>query len=335
MCAFLFIGILLLAGCDGLMESEEAPAVQDIAVPQGFAPVPIPDYNPLTIAKVALGKRLFFDPLLSRDQTVSCGSCHLPEQAFAHNQTVSPGVDGRRGIRNAPSLLNVAYQRLLLWDGGSPTLEAQVLAPLADKNEMDLALDEVVSRLNTHPLYPNLFEEAFGQAPDVQAITRAIAAFERTLVSTGSRYDRFAQGDASALTAQEQRGAALFFGKAGCNGCHGGFLFSNALGPAQQAYVNNGLQMAPSDSGRARITFRTEDFGKFKIPSLRNVALTAPYMHDGRFATLAEVVSHYDAGGAEVRNQDTRIRPLDLSTGEQSDLVAFLHALSEEALTGP
>lgn len=314
----------ILSGCEILGPAEEVRDVVTVEVPAGFDPVPIPAHNPLTPAKVELGRRLFEEPLLSRTRDVSCASCHRADIAFTDGVARSTGVENREGLRNSPSLINVAYQRLLFWDGGSLTLEAQVLAPLENEDEMDIEIDTVLTRLRQHPEYPALFEQAFGEGPTIATLTQAIASFERTLVSTGSRYDRFVAGDESALTAQERNGMDLFFGDAGCASCHSGFLFTD------QSFRNKGLQITRSDSGRARITLDPDDFGRFKVPSLRNVALTAPYMHDGRYETLAEVVDHVDRGGDDVRGRDPVMQPLNLTDAEKNALVAFLGTLTDE-----
>lgn len=315
--------LLILAGCEVFGPDYETDEVK-VDVPATFSPLPIPEYNPLTPAKVELGKQLFFDPILSGDQTISCGSCHEPNLYFADGKRLSHGVQGREGLRNSPSLLNIAYQRLFFWDGGSLTLEAQVMAPLENELEMDADIGEVLDRLIKHPEYPKLFNDAFNEGPSVQTLTQAIAAYERTLVSTPSRYDQFQLGNEGALTAQEQEGLALFNGKAGCVNCHAGPLLTNF------AFENKGLTLTPADSGRARITGFTADYGKFKVPSLRNVAQTAPYMHDGRFTTLAEVIAHYNNGGDNIRNQSPEVKPRFLVASEIDALVAFLHSLTDE-----
>lgn len=313
---------LLLGGCQ-LLGSDE-PSTVAVVVPDGFPPLPVPDYNPLEPAKVALGERLFFDPILSGDQTVSCASCHNPDLAFSDGKPRSIGIDGRVGLRNSPSLINVAYQRLLFWDGGSFTLEAQVLAPLENKDEMNAELEPVLQRLRTDTTYIRLFDRAFGEAPSIRSLTQAVAAYQRTLVSTGSRYDQYVAGQTDALTTQERAGLDLFNGKAGCVTCHAGPLFTNF------SFENKGLSMALADSGRARITGLSSDFGKFKVPSLRNVALTAPYMHDGRFSTLETVLQHHNQGGSHTRNQSPMIKAINLTPEETSAIVAFLHSLTDE-----
>ena len=325
-------GVLVLTlgvGCDLGMPEDPVQHYQAAALPPGFDPVPIPAHAPLTAARVALGKQLFFDPLLSRDRSVSCASCHLPELAFTDGKPVSEGVMQRTTLRNSPSLINVAYQRLLFWDGGSFSLEAQVIAPLEHPSEMNLPLAEALRRLEQHPTYPARFEEAFGDPISVQTLTLALATYQRTLISSGSAYDRWLDGDVDALSASARRGHKLFHGGAGCATCHTGFLFTD------QSFQHNGLVTENADSGRARITLRPEDVGRFRVPSLRNVAITAPYMHDGRYTTLLEVLQHYNRGGDGVRNQRPSIVPLGLSDAELDDIAAFLVSLTDDDLVGP
>lgn len=318
-----------VAGCVAVESNPTAEAPARLRVPPGFAPVPEPAHNRVTAGKAALGERLFFDLMLSRDQTISCGSCHVPDLAFSDGRPVSKGVEGRSGLRNAPSLVNVAYRKLFFLDGGALTLENQVFGPLEDKNEMDIDLAEALDRLNAHPSYREAFERVFDAPPTLRTLTQALAAYQRTIRSGGSRYDRHRAGDKAALTPAEKRGLAFFEGKGGCATCHGGFLL------ASHAFENNGLAFAGGDSGRARITHNPEDFGKFRVPSLRNAALTAPYMHDGRLPTLESVVEHYDRGGDGVRGQHPAVRPLNMAAMEKADLVAFLESLTDESvLTG-
>jgi cytochrome c peroxidase len=305
--AFWWVPLLLVAACRG---NEPAPYAD---VPPGFPPVPHPADNRPTPERVALGERLFFDPILSVDSTLSCGSCHRPEFAFADTARVSPGVHGRLGFRNTPSLINVAYQPDFMMDGGVPTLEMQVLAPIDASFEFAFNTAELVERLQRHPEYPALMQEAYGRT-DAFALTRALAAFQRTLLEGGNRHET------GRLDAAETRGEALFADH--CASCHGGFNYTN------YAFLNVGLYAtyAP-DSGRARITGQPDDSGKFRVPSLRNVSRTPPYMHDGSLPDLRSVVDHFNAGGAGHRNQDDRVRPLELSPAEVDDLVAFLEAL--------
>jgi len=314
-------------GCDTV--GQNAPRVAILSVPSSFDPVPIPSHNPLTEEKVELGRRLFFDVRLSEDRTVSCASCHIPTLAFSDPRPLSFGVHGRLGIRNSPSLVNAAYLKLLFWDGGAFTLESQALGPLENPVEMNMNLGELLDRIQQDSSYVEEFQDVFNQSPDLKTVTQALATFQRTIRSGGSRFDSFIDGNTSALSEQEERGMALFSGKAKCATCHSGPLFTD------QEFKNNGLAFTTSDSGRARITLDPNDFAQFKTPSLRNIELTAPFMHDGRFRNLDEVLEHYDAGGTGSRGQDADIKPLSLSTNEKEDLISFLKSLTDEKiLTG-
>ncbi|MCE3007819.1 MAG: c-type cytochrome [Bacteroidetes bacterium] len=296
--------------------------------PENFPEATFPDDNRLTTSRVNLGKRLFFDPVLSRDGSISCGSCHLPEKAFTDGRQLSAGVAGRLGMRNAPSLVNMAFlPRFFNWDGGTPSLELQALVPLESHLEMDLPVHESVERLRADPDYVERFRMAYGTEPTVGSLTRALAAYTRTLVSADSRYDQYVRsGNQSHLTDAELRGMELFNNEKGdCFHCHGTDLFTS------NGFHNTAITATIGDRGRGQITLNARDDGKFKVPSLRNVALTAPYMHNGSMATLEEVVRHYNRGGhAENPNKDPLMRPLNLSEQEIVDLVAFLNALTDE-----
>lgn len=311
------------AGGKGVRSPAASETSLRLVVPPGFPDVPEPGYNRFSPAKVRLGERLFFDPILSRDGSIACSSCHLPEKAFSDPRRVSLGVGGRAGLRNAPSLVNVAYQKRFFLDGGALTLESQALGPLEDENEMDSNLEDILDRLGTDAGYLEAFGRVFGEVPTLRGLTQALAAFQRTILSGGSRFDQFRAGNSDALSPAQRRGLALFEGRGRCGTCHSGFLLSNL------SFQNNGLAATAADSGRARITLRPEDYGKFRVPPLRNVALTAPYMHDGRLATLGEVVDHYDSGGAAARGQHRAIHPLGLTAAEKEDLVAFLNSLND------
>jgi cytochrome c peroxidase len=293
-----------------------------VSVPEGFPPPPdTPDNRP-TAARVALGKKLFNDTRLSRTGEVSCASCHVKERAFADPRPLSVGVEGRIGTRNAPPLFNLAWNTSFFWDGGTKTLEQQTIGPITNPLEMDMTMSEVVERVSDDPEYVQLFRTAYGAEPRPDLVTKGLASFERTIVSGTSRYDRYTHGDPAALNASEQRGVEIAMGERGdCFHCHVGFNLTN------NQFANNG--MATSDLGRQQITERPDDKGKFKVPSLRNVALTAPYMHDGSLATLADVVEHYSRGGQGHPNTDPTIQPLDLTPEEKRDLVAFLESLTD------
>ena len=292
--------------------------------------MPVPEDNPLTPQKVALGRRLFFDPSLSSDRTVSCASCHRPDRAFADITSFSRGADGQRPTRNTPSLLNAGYARPFFWDGRTETLEEQVVQPIANPREMGLPLPETVDRLHADASYRRAFEEAFGDGGiDSMRVAAALASFVRTLRSGGSPADRFAAGDANALSVEAREGYRLFVGKAGCAACHGGPLFTD------ERLHNTGVSWGSEDIGAAEVTGRPEDRGRFNTPSLRNVALTPPYMHDGSLGTLRDVVGLYDLGGGANPNLDRRLNPLRLTPEEIDALVAYLNALTSGARRRP
>lgn len=296
-----------------------------LAVPSGFPAPVFPEENPFSEAAWTLGKHLFFDNRLSRDGTVSCASCHLPEKAFSDTVAFSPGVAQRPGTRNAPSLANVAYHPYFTREGGVPTLEMQVLVPVQEHNEFDSNILEIAERLADDKGYQDLASKAYGRELDYYVIPRALATFERSLLSGGSRYDRYlhAGGD---LSARERAGMELFFSdRAGCASCHAGFNFTS------YQFANTGLYLEYADPGRQRLTGAGEDLALFKVPSLRNVELTGPYMHDGSIATLEAVVDHYDGGGTPHPNKSGLVRPLGLSGEEKAALVAFLRTLTDHA----
>ena len=326
---FFIAGLILFFAACRKEETLSVPEESDIytlRVPAGFPQPDIPADNALTRSRVALGRRLFYDPVLSKDSTRSCGSCHFPQRAFSDSTAVSSGIEQRPGTRNTPSLANVVYQKRLLREGGIPTLEMQVLVPIQEHNEFDFNILLVAERLQRIPEYAALAEKAYGRIPDAFVITRSIAAFERTLLSGDSPYDQYVfQGKPFALTASAKRGLELFQSKRlNCAKCHEGFLFSN------QEYTNNGLYEVYPDSGRIRLTGLESDRGEFKIPSLRNAALTAPYMHDGSLPTLEAVVDHYRTGGKAHPNKSPILKPFELTAEERADLLAFLRSLTDQ-----
>ena len=294
--------------------------------------LPVPADNPLTPAKVALGERLFFEPLLSADEKLSCSSCHKPEHAFSDTVAVSAGVYGRRGTRNAPSIVNAAYGDSFFWDGRAATLEDQALQPIQAPNEMDMSLDSVLQRLGGKPEYRERFAAAFPDG-EVSApnLARAIASYVRTLRSGDSPFDRFFAGDNNALSTEARDGFQLFVGRARGSLCHAGPRFT--VQPFHTTGVA-GREGMLADSGRAAVTGTRDALGAFKTPSLRNVALTAPYMHAGSVATLEEVVEFYNEGGNPNPYQDPDIRPLNLNASERSALLAFLRSLSGKVTAG-
>jgi cytochrome c peroxidase len=306
---------------------------QPPAPPLGLPPVYWPDDNPYTPAMRELGWLLFFDRRLSSDGTVSCASCHRPEKAFTDGAAVSTGIGGRKGRRSAPSLVNRAYSVSQFWDGSAASLEEQVRRPLANPLEMTRHLDTAaahqscVERVASVPGYVQRFEQVFGpRSITMENIARAIATFERTILSGNAPYDRYEAGDPDALTPQQVRGMQVFFEKAQCDRCHIGFNSTDG------AYLNTGIGMdqPTPDLGRYLVTKKEKDRGAFKVPTLREVEHTAPYMHDGSLATLGDVIEHYDRGGIKNPWLHPLMKPLHLTVQEKKDLVEFLKALSGE-----
>jgi cytochrome c peroxidase len=282
--------------------------------------------------KRELGKLLFFDPILSSDYTVSCASCHKPAFAFADTVATSQGVGGARGLRNTPSAMNVRLQRNFFWDGRAKTLEEQALAPIENPNEMNLPIDEALRRLKENELYNAYFKNIFNSDPTRSNLAEALAEFERSLETSESPFDRwkFSQ-DPGAVSESAKRGFVIFNKKGKCVTCHFGANF--ALDEFRNIGLFNGRDL--NDSGRASISGKHEDVGKFKIAPLRNVALTAPYMHNGKFKTLREVIEFYNDPGKVVPNAVNRdsilAKPLGLSKKEIADLEAFLVALTDKS----
>lgn len=312
------------------------------AMTQRFPQVKLPADNPLTQEGVALGRALFHDTRLSGNGTQSCASCHDQAHAFADARRFSLGAQQQVGTRNAMPLFNLAWQQAFFWDGRAATLREQVLMPIQAKNEMNAALPAVIAKLNADPECTAAFAQAFGSARiTAESIAKALEQYLLTLVSQESRFDRAVRKMAE-LTESEKRGLRLFVTEfdpkrglrgADCFHCHGGTLF------ASQPFANNGLELDDADLGRMAVTQNEADRGKFKTPSLRNVALTAPYMHDGRFTTLEQVVAHYSNGVQRSATLDANLAKhpeggLQLSPQEQADLVAFLRTLTDEPFTG-
>ena len=318
-----------------------------ITVPSWLPPVPVPPDNLLTTDGVALGRMLFYDPILSSDSTLSCASCHKQERAFTDGLAVSTGVLGISGKRSAMSLANLAYNtRGFFWDGRTGSLETQALIPVEDHIEMNENWDNVVQKFRNHATYPALFRKAFGIELKSQITkelaAKALAQFQRTLISGNSRYDQIIWAQQGWLTDQEQRGLELFFIEfagtvqhPGCSHCHFNPLFTD------NNFRQNGLEDVPDllsfpDPGRGAISGIANDNGKFRVPTLRNIELTAPYMHDGRFATLEQVLDHYATGGHGVSNEDPNILPFVLDAQQKEDLIAFLKTLTDQTfLTNP
>lgn len=295
-------------------------------IPKGFPTPFIPEDNQLSDSRVALGKKLFFDNMMSRDSSLSCASCHQPQFAFSDGRQKSVGIKGRQVSRNAPTLTNVAYQPYFLLDGLNPSLETQVKIPIHEHNEFDFHILLIAERMKQDSLYVSLSKDAYNSEPSPQVIAYAIACYERTLISGNSPYDQyFYQGNKTALNDSEIRGMNLFFDDLYCASCHGGFNFSDSR------LTNNGLYTNYTDQGRARLTKKTEDQAIFKTPTLRNIGFSAPYMHDGSFESLEQVIDHYSSGAKGHFNQDPLIQPFNISQDQKQDLIAFLIALNDSS----
>jgi len=306
-----------------------------IKAPLGLPPVPIPADNPPTVETVALGRRLYYDPVLSMDGTISCASCHGADIGFTDTHPVSIGVGGKKGTRHAPTVINSAYNTLQFWDGRAPSLEEQAKGPIANPVEMATTHDDVVKRLQADPKYVALFAQAWGtEHITIDLVVKSIASFERTVLCGNSPFDRFYYGhDKKALSASAQRGLKLFMNakKGNCAVCH-------TIGKDYALFTDNkfhnlgiGADTRGNmvDLGRFPQTKNEADWGAFKTPTLRNIAHRAPYMHDGTFPTLKDALAHYIGGGNLNPHLDKEIHALDfLSFDERDDILAFLDSLT-------
>lgn len=296
-------------------------------VPLGLKKVVWPENNKPSAEKIELGKQLYFDKRLSRDDTISCASCHDPKKGWSNDDAFATGIKGQRGGRSSPTIINSTYQDLQFWDGRAKGLEGQALGPIQNPIEMDLTLPEVVAKLNKIEGYKKQFQKVFGTDVTEDGMAKAIAAFERTVLSGGAPYDLFKAGDTKALSEPAQRGMKLFFGKAHCSACHVGPNFTDG------AFHNIGVGMnvEKPDIGREEQSKQGGDRGAFKTPTLREIAKTAPYMHNGSQKTLEAVVEYYDKGGFPNDTLDEEVYPLKLTAEEKADLVKFL----KEGLSSP
>jgi len=321
----LMMVVLFVAAIGVPVDSVPADGPPD--VPRGLSAVVWPTDNLPTPGKIGLGKQLYFDPRLSSDNTISCASCHDPEKGWSNGAAFAKGVGGALGGRSAPSIINAAYYRQQFWDGRAKTLEDQALGPIQAGVEMAMDLDRLVVKLNGIPGYKQQFNQVFGGDVSSRNIARAIAAYERTILSGNSPYDAFKAGDSQALSKVAERGRKVFFGKGHCSACHAGSQFSDG------SYHNIGIGMRSSkpDPGRVSVSKLEGDTGAFKTPTLREIARTAPYMHDGSLKTLQAVVDHYAKGGIENAYLDEEIFPLRMTDQDKSDLVTFL----KEGLSSP
>jgi cytochrome c peroxidase len=297
-------------------------------LPLGLPPITWPSKNKYTPEKAELGWLLFFDKRLSADKTLSCASCHQPENGYTDARAVSTGIRGQKGTRSAPTLFNCAWIGDLFWDGRSKSLEKQMIEPMTNPIEMANTEKGVVDTLNSIPGYVSRFKKVFGQDKiTIDQVAKAMATFERTIVSGNSPYDRFKAGEKNALTELQQEGMETFFSsKARCDSCHEGLNFTNG----KYANIGFGMDRPKPDLGLFNITKEEADQGAFKTPTLREIARTGPYMHDGSLATLEEVVEHYDKGGVKNPWLHQDIKPLHLTPRQKKGLVEFLKSLSGE-----
>lgn len=314
----------LLFAVSAVAQNSSAP--QRPAIPFGLdLYMPVPEDNPVTPERVALGRRLFFAPALSRDRTLACASCHDPRRAFSDGLAVAIGIAGRQGTRNAPSLVNRGYGSVHFWDGRSASLEEQVLQPIENQKELDMTVEEVVVRLKHVKDYRELFQTAFGRGVNAEDLAKALASYVRSIMSGDAPVDHYLNGERDALSTQAREGLRIFRGKGNCTACHLGPTFTD------EQFHNTGVAWRDGellDPGRFEVTGKQEDRGKFKTPTLREIARTAPYMHDGRLTSLEEVIEYYDRGGNANPYLDAELRPLHLTAGEKVALLEFLRALS-------
>lgn len=321
---FIFFFAVLLSACFQRSLFSSSKNLSEIVIPDNFPKISFPEDNGFTKDRWTLGKKLFFDKALSIDSSISCSSCHQPALAFSDSLALSLGVKQLKGTQNAPTLTNVAYHPYYTRLGGVSTLEKQILVPIQEHNEFNFNIIEIAKRLQSNSEYAELSKKAYNRNLDYYVITRAIANFERSLISGDSKYDLFKKQKVQ-LTESEKKGMDLFFSdKTNCSKCHEGFNFTN------YAFENNGLYERYKDIGRKRLTEKDEDLEKFKVPTLRNVELTAPYMHDGSLKTLKAVIEHYNTGGKINKQKNELIKPLNLSEAEQNNLIDFLKTLTDK-----
>ncbi len=298
-----------------------------LEVPKGW-PQPKYDFkkNPLTEEGFQLGRHLFYDPIISRDSTISCASCHLQQTGFTHiDHQLSHGIDGKIGTRNSLALINLAWNKDFMWDGGVNSIEVQAINPITNPDEMDETLANVIVKLQASEKYRKLFTKAFGDDKvNSQRLLKALAQFTVMLKSSNSKYDKVMRKEEQ-YNEREQRGYDLF--KSNCASCHKEPLFRD------DKFENNGLAIDTTlnDVGRIKITQKKEDYLRFKIPTLRNIQFTFPYMHDGRFKTLTEVVKHYNSLGHDKNLPKELAKPMNLSDNDRVDLVLFLTTLTDTA----
>ncbi len=349
----IYIVLLLLVPLPAGSQETDYSSPYELAIPDGILPPIIPDENPVTVGKVALGRKLYFDKRLSIDNTVSCATCHDPRKGFGDGKALAEGVGGQKGARNSPTTLNAAFYDFQFWDGRVETLEEQAKQPLINPVEMAMpSQDAVVEKVRGIEGYPEFFEKVYGTKEiTIDHIAGAIASFERTLIEFNSPFDWFIAGNANAISESAKRGWDLFNGKARCNSCHGhiesypfftdnkfhnigvgakDLRFEELARRAEQESDISKLthEEGASELGRYLVTRNKADIGAFKTPGLRNIALTAPYMHDGSEPTLTSVIEFYNKGGEPNPFLDGGIVPLELTEEEVADLVEFMKSLT-------
>jgi cytochrome c peroxidase len=308
-----------------------APVEYRLRLPFGLSEqaLNIPQDNPLMEGKIALGRQLFFDRRLSTDETLACATCHIPARGFSDGQPLSSGLNERKPGRNTPTLVNRAFGRSYFWDGRASSLEETILLTL--RIQLGSTDEEIVQKFNRTRSYPEQFQHVWDTPVTIDGVVKALAAFVRTIFSGNSSFDRFEAGDRTALSVEAQRGFKLFKRKAKCTKCHKGFNFTDE----QFHNTGVGLYDPDPDLGRYGITNRDEDKGAFKTPTLRDVAHTAPYMHDGSLETLEEVIQFYDEGGIKNPYLAKELKPLRLTFQEKGDLLAFLNSLTGAWVNAP
>ncbi len=327
-----FTALLLIGG----LQPRDAGAAEAAPFPPppplGLDDVPVPENNPMTPAKVELGRRLFFEKRISADGTVACASCHMPRRGYSNGRQYAIGIGGKIGLRNAPTVLNAAYSDTQFWDGRAASLEEQAKGPIQHPAEMGATPAHVVRALSAVPAYRAAFREVCGSEKiTLDLVAKAIATFERTLIAGNSPFDRWFYGEEKkAITPAAARGFKLFRGKGACVKCHLVDEFSAPLTDQKFHNVGVGTDKTPFHSGREKVTKKTGDRGKFKTPTLRDISRTAPYMHDGSFNTLEEIIDYYDRGGLANPNLDPDMKRLNLTQRDRADLVAFLRSLDSE-----
>lgn len=293
-----------------------------------FGKVEHPEDNPYSKEKVELGKKLFFDKRLSLNNQISCASCHDPNKAFTDGKVLGEGVEGRIAMRNSPSLINIGFSKVFMFDGEIKTLEEQTLVPILDHNEMGASMKKVIEKLKKDKIYQNAAKKIFKRDFDVWVLTRSIACYERTLVAEKSNFDRYYYDNKEdAISSSAKRGWKLFSGRLNCIKCHAIPYFTDF-----KVHNNGRTHLNTEDKGRFRIDNDSLEIGFFKVPSLRNISITAPYMHDGSIETLDDVIEYYAKGGEKGLNQEKNIRPFSISLQEKKDLIAFLKSLKSSNL---